>query len=453
MSCHDARERFSELIDDALDPSTRAAVDAHVSGCPECRRELDRLERTVVLLRAVEPVRAPFGFVDRVVAEAKPVPWYRRVGERLARVRPLGVPIEAVALVLVATLAVFVFEHTPSLQQAAREEWASHVLIERPDVVAVPKTEVGRPVTTIHSGDTPGVPLMLDKAARASNPQSGAQDAPTSEFQAATGSPAPPAPSETAPPPKAGLPRTSSGTPDAGSPVGRQETAPQFTSSAPRAPHGGLSSDSDTSDAARDAAIRPPAAPGAIREPAARADSYRAARDPGTRPEAFSATPTTPAPAEPRQVEPRPAEPRQKAADSSDLATSAGPTRSQSRARSQSADGIGGSAAETRPLPRMTVPYPVPPAAAVRPARRMAGRLAVADQETADRELAALLSRVGGAEIARRAEAPVVEVDVIVPGQQYASFASGLARIGTWIADAPPSDLRGDVTVTLRIAR
>ena len=101
----------------------------------------------------------------------------------------------------------------------------------------------------------------------------------------------------------------------------------------------------------------------------------------------------------------------------------------------------------------MTVPYPVPPAAAVRPARRMAGRLAVADQETADRELAALLSRVGGAEIARRAEAPVVEVDVIVPGQQYASFASGLARIGTWIADAPPSDLRGDVTVTLRIAR
>ena len=93
MSCHDARERLSELIDDALDPGTRAAVDAHVSGCPECRRELDRLERTVVLLRAVEPVRAPVGFVDRVVAAAKPVPWYRRVRERLARVRPFGVPI------------------------------------------------------------------------------------------------------------------------------------------------------------------------------------------------------------------------------------------------------------------------------------------------------------------------------------------------------------------------
>jgi len=61
MTCHEARELFSALIDDALGGKERAVLDAHLATCADCGRELQRFRDTVALLRAVEPARAPAG--------------------------------------------------------------------------------------------------------------------------------------------------------------------------------------------------------------------------------------------------------------------------------------------------------------------------------------------------------------------------------------------------------
>ena len=45
MTCHEARELFSAFVDDELDPRERSALDAHLVGCADCRRELDRFFR------------------------------------------------------------------------------------------------------------------------------------------------------------------------------------------------------------------------------------------------------------------------------------------------------------------------------------------------------------------------------------------------------------------------
>ena len=120
MTCHDAREQLSAYLDDALAPEERREVAAHLEGCAECRRELARLEATVTLLRRVEPVRAPVGFVDRVVEAAGPRPWYRRVAAAVFLPFSVKLPAEATALLMVALLAVYVFERTPALQESAR---------------------------------------------------------------------------------------------------------------------------------------------------------------------------------------------------------------------------------------------------------------------------------------------------------------------------------------------
>jgi anti-sigma factor RsiW len=73
MSCHDAREWLSDLLDDALEAEARAHVEAHLAGCAECR-PTDRLRATVSLLRAVERPQAPAGFVDRVPRGRAPEP-------------------------------------------------------------------------------------------------------------------------------------------------------------------------------------------------------------------------------------------------------------------------------------------------------------------------------------------------------------------------------------------
>ena len=122
MTCADARALFSALVDDELSPAERAAIDAHLAGCAECRRELARFSSTVSMVRALPPERAPVGFVDRVIDAAHPVPWPRRLARRLFVPLRVKVPVEIAAVLLVATTAVWVFQRTPELQQAARQE-------------------------------------------------------------------------------------------------------------------------------------------------------------------------------------------------------------------------------------------------------------------------------------------------------------------------------------------
>lgn len=121
MTCDETRDTLSAYLDEALAPEERSLVDAHLAGCAECRRELEALRGTVALLRRVEPARAPAGFVDRVVAAARPRPWYRRAVDAVLLPLSVKLPIEAAAVVMVGLLAVYLFERSPELQRAARE--------------------------------------------------------------------------------------------------------------------------------------------------------------------------------------------------------------------------------------------------------------------------------------------------------------------------------------------
>ena len=139
MICHDVRARLSDFLDEALGAPERALVRAHLDGCPDCLRELGRLHATVSLLSRVERPRAPVGFVDRVMAAARPVPWYRRLGRWLFL--PLGIklPAEAAAMVMIAVLGVFLLQRTPEMRDAARPEREAPA--SRPEAPAAQKPE------------------------------------------------------------------------------------------------------------------------------------------------------------------------------------------------------------------------------------------------------------------------------------------------------------------------
>jgi|SoiMetStandDraft_2_1073263.scaffolds.fasta_scaffold38416_3 putative zinc finger protein len=176
MTCIDARDMFSLLADDALTPLERAALDAHLADCAECRRELAGFERTVKLVRAIDPAHAPAGFVERVLAAAQsnrpapapapqppvskppqpapapqppvskppqptpapqqPTPLRERptpVPERPARrARWPMLPLGAAALLVVGGLAVLLFRSSPEQQRAAQRQ------LESPPPVTAP---------------------------------------------------------------------------------------------------------------------------------------------------------------------------------------------------------------------------------------------------------------------------------------------------------------------------
>jgi len=122
VNYHETRDWLSPYLDEALSADERARIDAHLQDCTECRGELDRFRQTLTLLHRLDPPRAPVGFVDRVLAQARPLPWYRRWVARVFLPLPVKLPIEAAALVMLSIGAVYLFQRTPELRQAAREE-------------------------------------------------------------------------------------------------------------------------------------------------------------------------------------------------------------------------------------------------------------------------------------------------------------------------------------------
>lgn len=120
MTCHDARELFSALLDETLTREERTDVYAHLATCADCRRELEAVERTVALVRGATPVRAPAGFVERVVEAARPRPWSRRAARAALRPWPIKLPLSAAALLLVGGLAVLLVRGTREPERAAR---------------------------------------------------------------------------------------------------------------------------------------------------------------------------------------------------------------------------------------------------------------------------------------------------------------------------------------------
>jgi hypothetical protein len=400
MTCHDAREWLSDVLDDALDAEARVEVDAHLAGCADCRRELERLAATVSLLRAVERPQAPAGFVARVIEAARPAPWYRGFLDRLAAVRLLRFPLEAAAVVLVASLAVYVFQETPALRQAARPE------ISR-DLGADSSVSTEAPTAAPDAGweQTKGAAQVRSKAPRLP-------------------SPAPP----TAPPT---FPAAGPALRLAESPMNVPAPAEKLAAAAPS--RALVSSD----PAPREPLPSAPAAPGVpqvagptVSSPAAPTDpvggslgslrKHEASSDGGAAGRATSQAQPMP----PRELRDR-------------------MTREKDQERTE----------RPAPVPIPATRPPAPAAMRIAPSAQVVGRLTVKDRHAADRELAELLSRVGGVETARRAEAGGDTVGLVVPRAAYPAFAQGLAAIGSWLPETEPSELPDRVPITLRITQ
>jgi Putative zinc-finger len=229
MTCEEARESLSAHLDEALAPDERSLVDAHLEGCAECRRELAALRGTVALLQRVEPPRAPVGFVDRVVAAGRPRPWYRRAADAVLVPLSIKLPLEATAVVMVGLLAVYLFERTPELRQAARE------VAPRQEPAAPAKEKVAeRLADKAPSSPGPSTPAPAEAPARVAGERDRA-DAPRSQEVDPQITASPPAGGSSAPfaapaPPAVSMPSAASAPPSAPPPEAKSqaktETAP-----------------------------------------------------------------------------------------------------------------------------------------------------------------------------------------------------------------------------------
>ena len=275
---------------------------------------------------------------------------------------PLSVklPLEATAVVMVGLLAVYLFERTPELRQAARE--------------VAPRQEAAAPAKEMEKEQ------LADKAA--------------------------PSPARPRPRPR---------------PRSRRER--RASGIAPMRP------------ARRRSTRRSPASPPAASAPAragrsAAAGPFAARRGPSVArggrppPELKSGAKTETAPSE-------------------NVAGAARP-EAESRQRILSPTASGDAARGAASSSRLAAKRALPPADVV-------ARVAVQDRDAAERELAALVARLGGSVTQRRREDEATVVEAVIPQPRYAEFSDSVARIGTLAGRGPAPDLPAQVHVILRL--
>ncbi len=73
MECREASHWMQEYLDGTLTGPTLTQWRAHIAGCAECQKQLERLEETEIFIQTLPAPREPDGLADRIM-QALPRP-------------------------------------------------------------------------------------------------------------------------------------------------------------------------------------------------------------------------------------------------------------------------------------------------------------------------------------------------------------------------------------------
>jgi predicted anti-sigma-YlaC factor YlaD len=119
LRCEEVRERFSALWESELSPSEQAEVKNHLELCPDCQKEYSRFDKTLRMLHSVEEQEVPGGFLPGIYEKIeergrKGIPPEKASWRWLHLPLRLKLPMQALAMVAIVFLALYLTKMTPS---------------------------------------------------------------------------------------------------------------------------------------------------------------------------------------------------------------------------------------------------------------------------------------------------------------------------------------------------
>jgi hypothetical protein len=113
MNCEEVSNHLVDYFDKSLDTATMTRVATHVIACPHCHNETTGLEDVVKEISQLAIVDPPLGFAQRVMAHVRELEPKQTVWQRFFAPIFKTIPVSATAMVMVAGLAVFLYQKQP----------------------------------------------------------------------------------------------------------------------------------------------------------------------------------------------------------------------------------------------------------------------------------------------------------------------------------------------------
>jgi len=117
MECARIKGRLSEYIDGTLDAQTRVSVEEHVSTCSDCKAELASLSALVEELGALETVKAPADFLEKIHEKMEPRSDFYTILRKLFVPFHIKIPLELAAVATMTILVISVL----NVQQVGKQ--------------------------------------------------------------------------------------------------------------------------------------------------------------------------------------------------------------------------------------------------------------------------------------------------------------------------------------------
>ena len=149
MNCQEVQVELSSYLEKSLDSLRMKSIEMHLLSCPLCREEADGVLDCIEQIGQLPVVDPPADFAQRIMAkvreiEVKPPLWQRLFGSL-----EFGMPIPAAAVVVVAVLAVFLYQKESQMSNEAPAELSAPSLSQEKAVPVGDAAQPSAPTQTI----------------------------------------------------------------------------------------------------------------------------------------------------------------------------------------------------------------------------------------------------------------------------------------------------------------
>lgn len=114
--CCSYREQLSAWIDGDLSPDAARKMSAHLEACASCRLDVDLLKTAIGALQRFPAPPEPTGVLAGLRKRLTPEPWYRRILHPKGEGWVFGVPVGALATILVIVGVAFFQARFPGIE-------------------------------------------------------------------------------------------------------------------------------------------------------------------------------------------------------------------------------------------------------------------------------------------------------------------------------------------------